>query len=228
MDRSKVRSFLSQVTPVPFHSDFKHRKLVEDYISALPGYRAYMIYLNGEQLFKPYTTAFSISQSGASKIDSIRLFEVKDDAGSVLAKGWCAQHELLGAIPKKHGIRGLRIRQGNIQIGEENFLADFFTEARFCSWHIGEVHLKLGTIEPNARRDAFVQSQSYEPLLEYFYGLCKHLSKICRESSRVRHSNQRRERIASNLQELLDDIELPLTTQHYEVLKAEIEHQKHY
>ena len=83
--------------------------------------------------------------------------------------------------------------QGNIEVGDEYFLANFFSERRFATWHIGEIHFNY-SIRLNARRDGFEQTPDYECFLEQAILLCKHLSSLCRKASIIRsietNSNQ--------------------------------------
>ena len=48
---------------------------------------------------------------------------------------------LNGAVPTGTGFKRVRFRLGNVQIGGNALLEDFFTEPRFNSWSIGEVHI---------------------------------------------------------------------------------------
>lgn len=71
-----------------------------------------------------------------------------------------------------------------------NILDHIYTERRFSSWHIGEIHLNHN-ITPNARRDGFEESPDYEHFLERVAFIGKGLSKLCRDSSSRRSLNQR-------------------------------------
>ncbi len=48
---------------------------------------------------------------------------------------------LNGAVPTGTSFKRVRFRLGNVQIGGNALLEDFFTEPRFNSWSIGEVHI---------------------------------------------------------------------------------------
>ena len=48
---------------------------------------------------------------------------------------------LNGAVPTGTGFKRVRFRLGNVQIGGNALLEDFFAEPRFNSWSIGEVHI---------------------------------------------------------------------------------------
>lgn len=54
-------------------------------------------------------------------------------------------------------MRGLRLRKGNIQIGDENTLITqkFFKEERGNFYFVGEIFAVSPLLIPNARRDYF-------------------------------------------------------------------------
>jgi len=99
--------------------------------------------------------------------------------------GWYAKMGYLASIPPSVGMRGIRVRQGNIEVGDEHFLAEFFAERRFAGWHVGEIHVNYA-LKVNARRDGFEQSQDFEALLEQANLLGRHLSYLCRAASKAR------------------------------------------
>ncbi len=100
-------------------------------------------------------------------------------------------------------MRGIRVSQGNIQVGDEHFLADVFTERRFATWHIGELHLST-SVRPNARRDGFEQTEQFECFMEYASALGKHLSHLCRSSSKLRSQVIAIERQLAAAEEMID------------------------
>lgn len=60
----------------------------------------------------------------------------------------------LGTVLDKD-IKGIRIRQGNILIGDENTLRKCYKEERFNSWMVGELLVFNEDIIPNTRRDDY-------------------------------------------------------------------------
>ena len=80
------------------------------------------------------------------------LGELQADVdGAPAAVGWLVHHEYDGAVPVGTGFKGVRLRVGNVQIGGHALLEGLFTEARFNSWSIGEVHVLDRRVVPNAR-----------------------------------------------------------------------------
>jgi hypothetical protein len=89
-------------------------------------------------------------------------------------------------VPTGTGFKGLKFRVGNVQIGGNTLLEEFFTEPRFNSWSIGEVHIFDKRIVPNARRDDFEQNAHYSNLLNQLSPIARAVSKLCRTSSKRR------------------------------------------
>ena len=104
-------------------------------------------------------------------------------------------------MPRKLGVRGLRARIGNLQIGDERVFAEAFPEERFADWAIGEVHVYDERITPNGRRDAF------EPSL-HLSNLIGHLSITGRDVARAARSSsveRQMERSLSSVQTALTE-----------------------
>jgi hypothetical protein len=125
-------------------------------------------------------------------------------------------------------MRGIRVLQGNIEVGDEYFLADMFTERRFSTWNIGEIHLNYA-LKLNARRDGFEPSAQYEVFLEQSYGLARFLSQLCRRSSKDRsrlahaHGSLRKLEAFVAGVIILDEQELPQTLSRVEAMLQKLE-----
>ena len=74
-------------------------------------------------------------------------------------------------------MRGIRLRAGNIQIGDAEALKHLFSEARGTNYFIGEVHTVDTNLIPNSRRDYFEENEACNAfeakLKEYFAELYK-------------------------------------------------------
>jgi molecular chaperone HtpG len=186
MSPPAVASYLGQVAPVPFDKEsFRWGADVNKHIQNVPGYATYKVILNGHQVFRPHTTRFEVSAGQADTIQDIETFEVHGHDGQSLGRGWYAKTSCLASIPPRVKMRGIRVRQGNIEVGGEYFLEEAFAERRFATWHIGEIHVDH-RLKTNARRDGFEQSPDYEAFLEQAASLGKHLSQECRSASKQR------------------------------------------
>jgi len=181
-----VRNYLAQTAPVSFNRQrFSFSRKIEKHLSSLSGYKTYDIRVNAEKVHRPYRDEFLVTGKLFDKVRDVELIDLYGIEDQVIGRGWYARTGLLGSLPPRQIARGIRVRQGNIEVGDEYFLADVFAERRFSTWHIGEIHLGLN-IRPNARRDGFEQSPDFERFLEQVQLLGRHLSGLCRKSSEAR------------------------------------------
>jgi molecular chaperone HtpG len=217
MDNQKLRNYLSQTSPVAYDkSNFSLAEEIVDHLSAVPGFKQYCITLNNEPIYRPYHNRFKVLQASGDSIRSAELFEIRGYDDALIGKGWYAKTSLLASLPTTNPMRGIRVRQGNIEVGDEYFLADHYSERRFATWHIGEIHL-APTIKPNARRDGFEPGPEYERFLEYASSLGKYLSRLCRESSSQRSSFLNLDRKIKSIQNILSD-SIVFDQEHFETL----------
>ncbi len=161
LDIEKVRNYLSQVAPVPFSPDeFSCGETINEHLSKnLNHYCKYDIKLNGELIYKPYRDKVEITKKGYDYIDNIRLFEIKVKDVPV-GYGWYGERrDLLGSIIKGDGSSGIRVRVGNILLGDAHLLDGCFREPRFNSYVTGEIHVDCPDLIPNSRRDDFVDNE---------------------------------------------------------------------
>jgi len=58
----------------------------------------------------------------------------------MIASGWYAKRkDFIDAINRGEGVSGIRVRDGNIMIGDEHILDGCFREARFNSHVMGDL-----------------------------------------------------------------------------------------
>jgi hypothetical protein len=163
LNEQAVRNYLSQVAPVPFDERFSFGKKIAEKL-ALQGIRPPIrIELNdgAGPIVHRVQNAINLSETVTDHIRGVEHIEIKDADGVVCAVGWIADHSYSGSIPKRLGIGGIRLRVGNIQVGEDSILAPLFPEARFAGWAIGDIHVVSPKILPNGRRDEFEPSSFY-------------------------------------------------------------------
>jgi len=205
MDLSVVRDYLRQVAPVDYDSRaFPFGDEIRRELAGVEGFRSYSIGVNGMDLWRPHAKSFDLWGGEQGTIDAVQFYPVTDRNGQVLGKGWYAKTGCTASLPPSALMRGIRVRQGNIQIGDEYVLDDCFTERRFSTWHIGELHLNY-RVKPNARRDGFEHSPEYESVIELCHRLGRHLSGLCREASRKRSSVARTEQRLQGLERQVRD-----------------------
>src|SRR5206468_3093268 len=112
---------------------------------------AYAIQLNGAAIFRPYQNVYEWKPKNQTKFHDVEYFQVEGISGGIDAVGWILHSDYLGAIPEQHGIEGLRLRVGNMQIGDSRILDSVFPESRFNAWAVGECHVLSPKLVPNAR-----------------------------------------------------------------------------
>jgi len=197
-----IRSYISQVAPVPFNREYFSyaNRIDEELRSKVPNYETYRIYINGEQIFKPYNDKIILRGEVKDKINEID-FTLLNNENFTLAFGWLARLNLLGSVSSSSLVDGIRIRHGNILIGDENLLSEFFREKRFNNYLVGELHITDDRIIPNSRRDDFEDNEQREMFYEHFIKeIGIPFSKKIRRLSQER-SKQNRENKDNNLLE---------------------------
>jgi molecular chaperone HtpG len=137
-----------------------------------------------------------------ARIAEIEVVEVPS-GDNLAAFGWIAHTQYLGAFNNSYGGRGLRVRSGNLQIGDESLLASAFPEERFNLWSIGEFHIFDPRLRPNARRDAFEPSVAVDDLFNQIAPYGNAIAKRCRMESK----NRRGLRQIDHIERLASDVE---------------------
>ena len=77
-----------------------------------------------------------------------------------MAYGWYADTEFSGTLVDDR-LAGVRVRQGNILIGDRDTLKPYYKEARFNRWAVGEVYVVSPSLIPNVRRDDFEKNSAF-------------------------------------------------------------------
>lgn len=207
LNNTKVCEYLSFVAPVPYKNTFILRSQIYNHAQNI-GYKIdeYCIRVNGYQIFKEYTTKLK-EQSGSAlrNYDEISRLEFKDfcDAsGKLIAWMWVGLSRFEKQIPKVNTMRGLRVRSGNIQLGNDDVLKDLFKEPRGNYYFVGEVFAVSKELIPNSQRDYFNENKMrvlFEDLLrEYFFDV---LHKLYYEANRVKNDYKRQEEYIAKVAE---------------------------
>lgn len=184
LDSEKVREYIALNAPVPFDSKFFYKQKIYEYLEG-KGFpkNEYKIFVDGEDILKLYTTTlFEKNPSGQKKkyddVYEIKIQEFYNDNGELLAWMWYGISRFEKQIPHPlNETAGIRLRQSNIQIGNERTLIPFFKEARGNLYFIGEVYAVHKDLTPNARRDYFNENStrnSFEAHLRYFFHTTLH------------------------------------------------------
>lgn len=185
MSPSAIGEYLSQVAPVSFSPGFRFgvelTQMLTHHIRAAP----LDIRINGaaEPLYRPYRDTLRFEDNTTVTCESISIAEIPGIDSEVAAIAWIAHHQYDGAIPAAALVKGLRLRAGNVQVGDHALLEELFPEPRFNSWSIGEVHVLDRRIIPNGRRDHFEQNAHFHNLLNHLTPTARDITRRCRTSS---------------------------------------------
>ncbi|MBN9218379.1 MAG: ATP-binding protein [Mesorhizobium sp.] len=185
MSPTAIGDYLSQVAPLPFSPDFRFGGQITDALSRHLGLGVLDIRIDGaeEPLCRPHRDLFVLDNKADITFDDVTLIEIPGIDGDVAAVGWVLHHEYEGAVPTGTLVKGLRLRAGNVQVGDHTLLEDLFPEPRFNVWSVGEVHVLDRKVVPNGRRDHFEQNAHYHNLLNHLTPTARDIARRCRTSS---------------------------------------------
>lgn len=189
LNEDMVRSYLSQVAPVPFSDNFQFGEDIQKHLE-MHGIRPPIrieIDDGMGQIFHRAQNIIPLTDTVSDQVKSVEFVEYQGSDGEICAVGWIIDHSYAGSIPKRHGLGGIRLRAGNIQIGNESILADFFPEPRFTGWAIGDIHVISPKILPNGRRDEFEPSTHYAHLQSELILQAKRITQQIRGRSALRN-----------------------------------------
>ncbi len=162
LDEDEIKKYLRNVAPVPYDTaKFMFAEGITQYAEE-QGFTidTYPITVNGDRLYKHYVNALYEGQSSKDRkrCDELQdvAFEVFNNAkGECLAWMWYGVSRFEKQIQSINPMRGIRLRKGNIQIGDENCLSKLYKERRGPLYFVGEVFAVHPDLIPNARRDYF-------------------------------------------------------------------------
>ena len=185
LDKGIIRNYLAFEIPAPYPNKFMFNSQIYDHAKRLGvSIDEYNVFVENEQVFKNYN---SMIYSGGKVHDKIKAIEFKDfydENDKLIAWMWFGLSSLNGQIKAQGNVqRGLRLRKGNIQIGESGTLRRLFKDARGNEYFIGEVFAVHPELIPNARRDYFNKNaiqDTFEAQLSEFFEC---LWKLCNVAS---------------------------------------------
>jgi len=183
-----VAEYLSQVAPVPFSPEFAFASEIEAALAPHVNLANLDIRINGSEspIFRPHRNSFPLNEVATDKTTQLEIAALNDVDGNVAAIAWVAHHGYYGALPNKALVKGIRLRSGNVQVGDNNLLEGMFSETRFNAWAIAEVHVVDKKVLPNGRRDHFEHSSHLDNLLNQLTPIIREIARRCRDSSIAR------------------------------------------
>lgn len=196
LDIDGVRDYLSMVAPVDIDSKFIYRNKINQYMKEHGlTVDTYNIFINGEQIYKPYTNyIYEDNHGGKKQVDDILGVEFlmgKDQNDNIIYWGWYSLSRLNGQMKPKNIARGIRLRKENIQIGDEEICKKFFSKTedqRFSFYYFGEIHAVSKDLIPNSRRDYFGENSACTAFERRIKDDFLKLKDICYQAQKIRSS----------------------------------------
>lgn len=186
LDQKAVQAYLSQVAPLPFSPDFHYGPAIVDALRAAGSLAELVVTVDGgEPVTRPHRDVIDLGSS-TTNIHELTLLDIPGMDGGLAAVGWFGHHDYKGAIPASALVKGVRVRVGNIQVGDHTILEQIFPEGRFNSWTVGEVHIFDRRILPNGRRDEFELNIHYANIVNQLSPIGRDIARRCRTSSTIR------------------------------------------
>lgn len=176
LDIDFVKDYISQVSPIPYKQKFYWAKEIKTEFAknkfAIDEYAVFVgeSFETLSQVYKPYQISLKVSARAKVEKDEIQkvtFFDIRNNENKVLALGWYGELNFYGTIDDEK-VTGIRVRKGNILIGDSKTLSPFFLEPRFNNWCVGELYIVSDNLIPNARRDGFENNSTYTDFCECF------------------------------------------------------------
>lgn len=190
----EVVEYISQNAPVPYNlhefpwgQEITQRLKKEGYI--VHEYNINLIIgTECHPLYKPYKSEFIVDKGRqiTDRIEDIEIVKFTARDQSLLAIGWLAKTHYLGSIYDKT-VKGIRLRKGNILIGDQQTLNTLFKDPRFNGWSVGEIFAVSPHLVPNARRDNFEKNEAFFTLVEKMNPFTTQISRDIRNASMSRN-----------------------------------------
>lgn len=209
LDYEKVKNYLSLTAPLPYNLTFQpfSSSIHECAMKLNNSIDEYNIFLNDDQLFKEYTLSFRTGHGkGSDEIFDVKFEEFRDINNNLIAWLWFGISKFKGAIEEKCLMRGIRMRKGNIQIGDEDTLRRFFTEQRGNSYFVGELFCISNELIPNSQRDYFSETPLRVELENQIRNYFRELTKIYHDGSSINSAYTKQESAEKKKAELNERI----------------------
>lgn len=189
-----VEDYLTQNAPVPYSPDFIWgkeivRRLKKEGLE-IGDYNVLLEYgTKSIPIYKPYKDEFIVDKGKniTDMVQDINILKIPNDSNDFYAIGWLAKTSYKGSIYDK-AVKGIRLRKGNILIGDHQTLNVVFKDARFNGWSIGEIFAVDKSLIPNARRDNFEKNPAYFALFEQLMTISAVITKDIRAASLKRNT----------------------------------------
>ena len=190
LNEETVRSYLGEVCPVPLAASFPLSTEVGKFLKGYTDHLVLDIRINDDRqrVERPFREAIPLTDDFHAPFETLETRVIPridgEDPGAIL---WLAHTPYSGSIPRRLGIRGLRARVGNMQIGTDRIFEHLFQEPRFNGWCVGEIHILDRRVVPNGRRDYFEAGPHLRNLENHIGAIAQEISSRCRQASSQRN-----------------------------------------
>lgn len=217
LDVDNVQEYLEQVAPVDFNKAFGWGKIIKSKLRAF-GFTpsSYNIFVGDGKTSIPVMKAYrdTVISDRLRKLEDI-ISEVETEVftynGETVAYLWYAKTSFYGTLQDEE-IKGVRVRKGNILIGDKTTLNHIFKDERFNGWLLGELHILSDRLIPNARRDEIEKNAAYSAMISDLRTWADDISSEIRKTSNKRSSDKKAQRVIEIAQnETTSDIESTTT-----------------
>ena len=190
LNEDEVRTYIGEVCPVPMAEAFPLAMEIREFLAAHTDYFVLDVFLNDDDspVTRPFGEMIPLTDKYGASFERLETRVIPNiDGNDLAALVWLAHTPYTGSIPRLVGVRGLRARIGNIQIGNDRIFEHLFLEPRFNGWCVGEVHILDKRIVPNGRRDYFESSPHQRNLENHIGAIAQEISSRCRRASSQRN-----------------------------------------
>lgn len=196
LDLDEIKQYLSEVAPVPY--DERHfvvapeiKRFLNEHDYTLTEFKIFIGYDEDhlKQVHKPNRYRFRSDRNQRTEdvITEVVTFSIDLDSTSSLL-GWYGRCNWNGTL-SDNGLLGMRMRLGNILIGDRRTMDVMFKEPRFNGWVQGEIFVNTTGLIPNARRDDFEQNEVYYQMIEKLKARVGDvITREIREASKTRNN----------------------------------------
>ena len=125
LNQEAVRAYIGEVCPVPIAPTFPFSSRIETLLKEDAPPLGLELFLddNPAPVKRRFAETIQFSADRKDSFTDLQEIHVPSvDGNASAAIGWIAHSSYLGAIPREAGIRGVRARSGNIQIGDETHI----------------------------------------------------------------------------------------------------------
>lgn len=199
LKENDIYNYLSFVAPVPYKNVFDFSKKIHQHSNEIKmPIDEYNIDINGKPLFKGYKKyLYDSAIAGLKEYDKISNVEFKDffdESGKLIAWMWYGISRFEKNIPETNLMRGIRLRSGNIQLGDSSTLQKFFKESRGNGYFVGELFVIDKQLIPNSQRNYFNENEArvnFENIIRDFFYVTLH--KLYRDANEIKNAYKAQE-----------------------------------